>query len=242
MEPARQALDTFRHPHLTVDVALLTLREGALHALLLRRREPPFAGTFTLPGGFVREHEPLASAAARVLAEKCDLHDVFLEQLFTFGAPDRDPRGHVVSVAYYALVPHERLHTAIGDDLDLLRIDVPWPGTSGGPVRALDALGTAQPLGFDHAEILGTTMLRLRGKIDYAPVGFELLGETFTLLQLLEVHEAVLGRKLNKDSFRRRLLASGLLQETGDHEGEVAHRPAALYRFLRANTDRVGHA
>jgi 8-oxo-dGTP diphosphatase len=247
MEPDRQALDTFRHPHLTVDVALLTLRDGALHALLLRRREPPFANTFTLPGGFVREHEPLASAAARVLAEKCDLHDVFLEQLFTFGAPDRDPRGHVVSVAYYALVPHERLHATLGDDLDLLRIDVRWNDTNetnGGPVRAraLDARGEEQPLGFDHAEILGTTMQRLRGKIDYAPVGFELLGETFTLLQLLEVHEAVLGRKLNKDSFRRRLLTSGLLQETGDHEGEVAHRPAALYRFLRSNTNPARHA
>lgn len=236
MEVDLAELDRHPHPHLAVDVALLTLHEGHLQALLLRRAEPPFAGTLALPGGFVRIRESLPDAAARVLASKCGLEQVFLEQLFTFGDVDRDPRGRVVSVAYYALVPAVRLLAAIeGRQLSIHRLQVPWPDTQGGPVHVLDQAGARQPLAFDHASILGTTVQRLRGKIDYAPVGFELLPAAFTLLDLLEVHQAVLGRELNKDSFRRRLLASGLLVATGKQRSGEAHRPAALYRFRRSH-------
>jgi len=232
MEVSLDAIDRHPHPHLAVDIALLTLHAGALHALLRRRDEPPFAGAEALPGGFVHLGDSLSATAERVLAQKCGLRGVFLEQLYTFGEVDRDPRGRVVSVAYYALVPDQMLLPAIaGRQLALRKLAVDWSGTTGGPARALDHRGQPVPMAFDHAEILGTTVQRLRGKIDYAPVGFELLPTQFTLLDLLDVHQAVLGRELNKDSFRRRLLASGLLVATGKLRSGVAHRPASLYRF-----------
>lgn len=239
MEASLSDLDRYPHPHLAVDVALLTLHERALHVLLLRRSDPPHADTLALPGGFVRIDESLTAAAARVLADKCDLRQVFLEQLYSFGEVDRDPRGRVVSVAYYALVPDPRLLAVLDGRADrvLARVEVPWTGIEGGPVQVLDATGQPQPLAFDHATILGTAVQRLRGKIDYAPVGFELLPPAFTLLELLQVHQAVLGRELNKDSFRRRMLASGLLADTGHERRDGAWRPAALYRFRQTPED-----
>jgi 8-oxo-dGTP diphosphatase len=241
MEESIDELDRHPHPHLAVDIALLTLHAGALHALLLRRTEPPFAGTDALPGGFVHIGDSLTATANRVLQQKCGLRSVFVEQLYTFGEIGRDPRGRVVTVAHYALVPDQVLLPAIaGRPLALRKLAVDWPDTEGGPAQALDEHGRPVRLAFDHALILGTTVQRLRGKIDYAPVGFELLPKHFTLLDLLEVHQAVLGRELNKDSFRRRLLASGLLVPTGKLRAGVAHRPAALYRF-RNPTPHGGH-
>jgi 8-oxo-dGTP diphosphatase len=235
----RASLEHYPHPHLTVDVVLLTLRDRALHGLLLRRNEPPFANRWVLPGGFVRLDETLDDAAARVLAAKAGLKGVFLEQLFTFGAPGRDPRARVVSVAYYALVPGDRLDSAAsGRDRMLARIAVPWRGIAGGRVALHGADGHRLPIGFDHEVIVGVAVQRLRGKIDYAPVGFELLPRDFTLMQLQQVHEAVLDRRFNKDSFRRRLLASGQLEATGRRQSDVGHRPAELFRFRRADESR----
>ena len=231
-----------RHPrpHLTVDVVLLTLRDGALHTLLLRRAAAPFAGRWVLPGGFVRLPETLDDAAARVLAAKAGLEGVFLEQLFTFGAADRDPRARVVSVAYYALVPGARLEAAAGQgDGVVARVNVPWANLAGGPVTMSAEGGGRLQIGFDHEAIVGVAVQRLRGKIDYAPVGFELLPRDFTLMQLQQVHEAVLDRPFNKDSFRRRLLASGQLQPTGRRESGVGHRPGGLFRFRSAGRPSV---
>jgi 8-oxo-dGTP diphosphatase len=112
-------------------------------------------------------------------------------------------------------------------------VRVPWPGETGGPVEALGDDGAPLPLAFDHADILGLALKRLRGKIDYSPVGFQLLPPEFTLRQLQDVHEVVQGRALNKDSFRRRVLASGQLEATGERERDVSYRPAELYRFTR---------
>ncbi len=239
MEVTQDELDGHPHPHLAVDIALVTIHERALHALLLRRDAAPFAGAISLPGGFVRIDESLPQAVARVLRTKCRLHDVFVEQLYTFGDVRRDPRGRVVTVAHFALVPFAALASALAQsDLALFRLDVPWADTRGGAVAVVAANGTAQRVAFDHDAILGTTVQRLRGKIDYAPVGFELLPPQFTLLDLLEVHQAVLGRELNKDSFRRRLLASGLLAPTGRYRANVAHRPAALFKFRRSGRSK----
>lgn len=236
-----ERLGTFEHPHLAVDVVLLTLRDGALHALLVRRRPAPFGDHWVLPGGFVARGESVDAAVVRVLADKAGLHDVFVEQLFTFGDADRDPRGHVVSVAYYALVPLARLLATDRPDGVLLgRLDVAWRDLAGGTVEVRDEHGARLPVGFDHERILGVAVQRLRGKIDYAPVGFELLPRDFTLLQLQQVHEAVLGQRQNKDSFRRRMLASGQLQPTGRRERDVGHRPAELYRFRRPSRTGTG--
>ena len=216
-----------------VDVVVLTLVEDQLHTLLIRRSEAPFKGQWMLPGGVVQGRESLLQAAERVLREKAGLSGVYLEQLFTFSEPKRDPRDRAISVAHLALVNQERF-----DDLKphlsetaVSRITVPWDGEIGGPVQALSDQGGDLPLAFDHAEMLGLAVKRVRGKLDYTPVGFQLLPDSFTLYQLQKVHEAILGRSLNKDSFRRRMLASGQLEATSQSQSDVDHRPAALYRF-----------
>jgi 8-oxo-dGTP diphosphatase len=224
----------FERPSVTVDVALLSAFEGTLSTLLLKRSDHPARGRWALPGGFVQMKESLDAAAVRVLASKTGLGSVFLEQLFTFGDPGRDPRMRVITVGYYALVDRHRFEGARSKgELSVARIIVPWEGETGGPVTVQGTRGEELPLAFDHAEILGMAVKRVRGKLDYTPIGFQLLPATFTLLDLQRVHETVLGRPLNKDSFRRRMLASGQLEATGESQKDVDHRPAELYRFAR---------
>jgi 8-oxo-dGTP diphosphatase len=225
----------FERPSVTVDVSLLAVRRGRLVTWLVQRDAHPHRGRWSLPGGFVQLREPLHAAAARVLAEKSGLRDVFLEQLFSFGAPGRDPRTRVISIAYYALIDVQRLEaltTPPREGLCVAELRIPWEEETGGPIEA-EAHGKALALAFDHAEQLGMAVKRLRGKLAYAPIGFQLLPEQFTLRELQLVHEAVLGRSLNKDSFRRRMLASGQLEATGEHQVAVEHRPAELYRFSK---------
>ncbi len=225
----------FPHPSVTVDVAPLTVADGRLHVLLVRRAGRPQQGHWALSGGFIGMKESLDAAAARVLASKAGLSGIFLEQLYTFGAVGRDPRTRVITVAYYALVDGARLARAnpTQGQVVLARLDVPWEGEAGGPIRALDPEGHKLPLAFDHSEMLGLVVKRLRGKLDYAPIGFQLLPRRFTLRQLQMVHEAVLGRGLNKHSFRRSVLARGLVAATGELERDVPYRPAELYRYVK---------
>jgi len=230
---AEYDVTAFDRPSLTVDVALLTASDGWLRALLLRRAAHPDQGKWALPGGFVDPAESLDAAAARVLRQKAGLEGVFLEQLYTFGDPKRDPRTRVVTVAYYALVPADELAAAAatgGEAIRVARLRVPWPGETGGPVEALDESDRSLPLAFDHDRILGLSVKRLRGKLDYAPIGFELLPERFSLRALQQIHEVISGRRLNKDSFRRRMLASGQLEPTGQRRTDVEYRPPELYR------------
>jgi len=244
VDPSEQAFlagydaSEFPHPSLAVDVVLLTVSEDGLRVALVRRDEHPCLGCWALPGGFVGMKESLDAAAARVLAAKARLKGVFLEQLYTFGAPARDPRTRVVSVAYYALVHPGRLTVADVAELQLGRVQVPWSGETGGPVAVLGADGEALRLAFDHAEVIGMAIKRIRGKLDYAPIGFQLLPPTFTLRDLQAIHEVILGRPLNKDSFRRRMLASGELQPTGEREQTVGHRPAELYHYVGRSARR----
>ncbi|WP_394843590.1 NUDIX domain-containing protein [Pendulispora brunnea] len=228
----------FERPSVTVDVVLLTVRDGELYTLVIQRAEPPAKGRWAMPGGFVRIREPLEDAAHRVLRTKCSLENVYVEQLCTFGEPDRDPRMRVISVGYFALVDARRFDRACQAQsgkrhVTMARVVVPWNGETGGDVHLVDAQGESLPLAFDHADILSVAVKRIRGKLDYSPIGFQLLPERFTLLALQGVHETVLGRKLNKDSFRRRMLSSGELVATGEMQSGVDHRPAELYRFLK---------
>lgn len=228
--------NVFPRPSLAVDVVVASVRAGRLCALLVRRAEQPQKDRWALPGGFVGMDESLDAAARRVLSTKGGLEDLYLEQLYTFGDPGRDPRTRVVSVVYMALVDLARLEAAAGQgstDRCVADVQVSWDGETGGPVDALDTYGASMRLAFDHSVILGMAVLRLRGKLDYAPVGFELLPEEFTLRRLQDIHEAVSGRRVNKDSFRRRMLAGGQLEATGARESDVAYRPAELYRFVR---------
>ena len=222
----------YERPSLTVDLAVLTVAEGVLRALLVHRTAHPFKGCLALPGGFVRMDESLSQAARRVLRDKAGLDHVFTEQLYTFGDPGRDPRMRIVSVAYYALLDASKM-VDHPPDRAFFDLEVPWEGETGGPILARDDRGQLIELGFDHADILGMAVRRIRGKLDYTPIGFQLLPETFTLRQLQQIHETILGTSLNKDSFRRRMLASGQLEATGEREQQVGHRPAELYRFVR---------
>lgn len=225
----------FERPSVAVDIVLLTTHEGSLRAPLLRRADHPFRDHWSLPGAFVGIEESLERAAARALAQKLGLEHVFLEQLFSFGDPRRDPRTRVISVSYYALVDHARLepHLTTRADLELACVDVPWEGETGGAVELRSPEGGKLDVAFDHEDIVGMAVKRIRGKLDYTPIGFQLLPDEFTLRQLQGVHETVLGRPLNKDSFRRRMLASGLLEATGERQRDVGHRPAELYRFSK---------
>ncbi len=224
----------FERPSVTVDVVLLSARDDELVTLVVRRDEHPFRGRWALPGGFVGMTESLPAAAERVLRTKCSLSRVYLEQLATFGEPKRDPRTRVISVAYYALVDARRFDASRkrARDVTVAAVSASWEGEAGGAAALTDDEGRAMPLAFDHDEILGYALQRIRGKLDYTPIGYQLLPDRFTLLELQTVHETVLGRSLNKDSFRRRMLASGDLVATGETEEGATHRPAELYRFV----------
>ncbi len=224
----------FERPSVAVDVVVLTASRGGLRVALYLRSEHPGKGRWALPGGFVRMDESLDAAAARLLRDKAGLADLFIEQLYTFGAPGRDPRWRIITVAYYALVDPRRFdEIRVEKGARAASIHVPWSGEEGGPVEVRGDADKPLPLAFDHAEIIGTAVKRLRGKLDYTPVGFQLLPAQFTLRALQDVHETVRGESVNKDSFRRRMLAGGLIEATGEHEREVEHRPAELYRFIR---------
>ncbi len=225
--------DAFPRPSVAVDLVLLSVLDGKLMTLLLKRSDHPAKGQWALPGGFVGIEESLDDAARRVLATKAKLPDVWLEQLHSFGDPKRDPRMRIVSIAYIALLPPAAFAEALRthDELTLAAIDVQWDGETGGAVGACSDEGRELILAFDHAHILGHTLQRLRGKIDYAPVAFALLPELFTLRQLQDVHEAILGAHMNKPAFRRRMLDKGWLHGTGAREAGTSFRPAELYRF-----------
>jgi 8-oxo-dGTP diphosphatase len=206
-----------------------------LAVLVVRRDEPPFEGQLALPGGFVRRDEPLEDAARRVLADKAGIDGLYLEQLYTFGAPDRDPRMRVISVAYVALCPRERLRLRPGVDparhgwARVLpeRADRPDAGD-----RLADQDGRAVELCFDHDDIVRTAARRVRGKLTYTDIGFQLLPETFTLTELQRIYEVILRRRLSKPAFRRKVLDAGVIEETGQLR-RGGHRPAMLYRFSR---------
>jgi 8-oxo-dGTP diphosphatase len=222
----------FDRPSVTVDLVLLAPDDEGLLTLVLRRPEHPHKGRWALPGGFVGISESLETAAQRVLHEKTGLKGIFLEQLYTFGDPKRDPRMRVLSVAHMALVPREKFEGLRAESGQVARVEVPWAGEEGGSIALLDQAGQRLQLAFDHEHIIALAIKRLRGKVDYSPVAFQLLPEAFTLFQLQKIHQAILGRQLNKDSFRRRMLATELLEPTGEVQGGVGHRPAALYRFV----------
>jgi len=224
----------FPRPSVAVDLVLMTVEDGTLRVLLLQRQEHPARGQWALPGGFVGIDESLDGAARRVLTGKVRLSDLFVEQLYTFGEPGRDARTRVISVAYFALVSAGTLRAALKSEakepLTLATIHTPWEGERGGAVEVRNGTGARLALAFDHAEILGVAVKRLRGRLKYSPIAYQLLAREFTLRMLQMVHEAILAKSLNKDAFRRRVLGLGEVEATGRLESDVDHRPAELYR------------
>jgi 8-oxo-dGTP diphosphatase len=203
----------------TTDIAVFTIRGDALELLLIRRGRPPFQGAWALPGGFLDIDEDLDTCAARELAEETGVEGVYLEQLYTFGAVGRDPRERVVSVAYIALAPADKLDVQAGDDA----ADARW--------FRLDAL---PELAFDHADIIAAAHRRLVAKLDYSTIAFQLLPETFTLGELQRVYEILVDAEMDKRNFRKWALALEQIEATGETRRRGKHRPARLYRL----TDR----
>lgn len=209
----------YPRPALAVDCVVFGLDEQhSLKVLLIQRKIPPFEGEWALPGGFVRVNESLEDAARRELKEETGLEDVFLEQLYTFGSVDRDPRDRVVTVAYYALVNLQDYTVQAATDAR----QAAWFEVDKGVAIA-----------FDHPQILDTALARLRGKVRYEPIGFELLPEKFTFFQLQKLYETVLGIELDKRNFRKKFLKMDLLQELDEFQTNAPHRAAKLYAFDR---------
>ena len=208
----------YEMPAVAVDCVIfgLDLETKDLKVMLIERDLEPFAGMWAIPGGFVRRGESLEQAAARELEEETGINDVFLEQLYTFGDPGRDPRGWVISVAYYALVSPEGHRVVARTDAR----QAAWF-----TVKRLPRLA------FDHARIVQAALERLRGKLSYAPVGFELLPRKFTVRQLQNLYEIVIGRKLDNRNFRKKIFGMDLLRELDEMQHGVPHRAARLYSF-----------
>ncbi|PLS81460.1 MAG: NUDIX hydrolase [Chloroflexi bacterium] len=223
MVQTKQSFEPPDRPAVTVDVVIFTLREREVHVLLLKRRYPPFADQWAIPGGFVKLDEPLDQAARRELEEETGLQDVYLEQLYTFGAPDRDPRMRVISVAYFALVRADVQQIRGSHESS----EVQWFA-----VKALP-----QPLAFDHDQIMRFALDRLRSKLEYTTLAFQLLPEVFTLPELKQTYEQILGEKeLDRGNFYRKIKEAGVLESVGKQR-ESGGRPAALYRFQANRRD-----
>ncbi len=214
----------YPRPALTADCVVFGLDDEDLKVLLIQRDGQPFAGQWALPGGFAVVGESLEEAARRELAEETGLKGVFLEQLYTFSEPDRDPREHVVTVAYFALV-----------NLSEHQVQAATDARNAAWFEMSDVPGLA----FDHDLILQTAYERLQGKIRYQPIGFELLPDKFTLRQLQGMYEKILDRTLDKRNFRKKILKMDIVEELDEIETDVAHRAARLYRFDKDKYDQM---
>lgn len=204
----------YRHPHpaVTTNVVIFTIEQQRLKVLLVRRPRAPFQGVWALPGGFIAMEEGLEESALRALERETGMQGVYLEQLFSFGRPDRDPRERVITVAYYALVPSDRLTRRAQSDVD-------W--------FAVDALPT---LAFDHRDIVELAIARLAAKLDYSTIAFQFMPREFTLSELQAVYEAILGERLDKRNFRKRVLGLAHIEPVGQARRQGSHRPAMLYK------------
>lgn len=205
----------YPHPAVTTDIAVFTIRHDRLKVLLIKRAEDPYLGSWALPGGFVGIDEGLDAAATRELDEETGVKDVYLEQLYTFGQPDRDPRERVITVVYIAAAAAGRLALAAGSDASDARL------------FCLDEL---PELAFDHAMILGHATARIRERLDTAAVARRLMPASFTLPELQRACEAVGGSPIDKRNFRKKLAALELVEPTGETRRDGAHRPARLFR------------
>lgn len=205
----------YPRPSLTVDCIIFGVEDNKLKVLLIQRGESPFQGSWALPGGFVNMDEDLEVAARRELEEETSVSDVFLEQLYTFGTPGRDPRGRVVTVAYYALVNLENHQVKASTDAS----DAAW-----------FTIAELPNLAFDHDQVIQVALKRLRAKVRYQPIGFELLPEKFIFSQLEKLYEAILLEPIDRRNFRKKIMKTGLLIEEEMQEG-VPHKRGRYYSF-----------
>lgn len=216
MEPSATRNGRFAGHTIAVDVVLFTIQAGVLKVLLVKRQQVPYRRAWALPGGIVGHDESVDAAALRELQEETNIGTIYLEQLYTFGEPNRDPRGRVITVAYYALVHWQQFQLKARRRVS----EASWF-----PVKRLP------PLAFDHQRIVDYALERLRNKINYTTVGFQLLPRQFTLTELQGSYEVILGRRLDKRNFRRKMLTLGILKGMREFRASGRQRPARLYTF-----------
>jgi 8-oxo-dGTP diphosphatase len=219
-----QSKGGFFNPGVTVDVVVFTIENGLLKILLVKRSDDPFKGFPALPGGFIRRGETTHEAAERVLKDKAGIENVYVEQLYTFDEVRRDPRGQVLSVSYFALVPSEDLSIRLGRK------------TEHPEMVAADGLPA---LAFDHNRIVVYSRKRLADKIRYSNVAYSLLPSEFTLTELQKIYETVLGRRIDKRNFRKKYLELGLIKSAGKKRKGLRQRPALLYRFVNSRMEEM---
>jgi 8-oxo-dGTP diphosphatase len=207
----------YPHPAVTTDIVIFTVRDKQLKLLLIMRKGEPYRGKWALPGGFVQLNEDLESAARRELAEETGVSGVYLEQLYTFGAVDRDPRERVITVAYYALIASDQMVLQAATDAEA----VGW--------FSMDDL---PPLAFDHQDIVNKAHERLVAKLDYSTIAFQFLPREFTLSELQDVYEIILREEMDRRNFRKWALALDQIEETDEMRCDGPHRPAKLYRVI----------
>jgi 8-oxo-dGTP diphosphatase len=217
MVEKKEAQKEYPKPAVTVDIIIFTLKDNALKVLLVKRDLEPFKGTWAIPGGFVKMEESLENAAKRELQEETGVKEVYLEQLYTFGNPNRDPRERVITVTYFALINSDNLPLKATTDVS----DADWFSVS-----------TLPKLAFDHSEILNYALKRLKWKFEYTPIAFSLLKENFTLTELQKTYEVIFNRQFDKRNFRKKLFSLNILNEKGTME-EVPNRPPKLYSLKK---------
>lgn len=211
-----KSFSSYKNPALAVDLVVFGYHENTLSVLLLNRKEEPFKDQWTLPGAFLQMEETFQQTCLRILSTKLGMDKVYLEQLYSFDEPERDPRGRVISVANYALINPRKFEIAAGK----MANDVKWFDS-----KALPALG------FDHNVIFKKALQRLQSKIIYFPVGFELLDELFTMTELQDLYECILDISIDRRNFRRKILDADYLINTGTKREGLQSRPADLYKF-----------
>jgi 8-oxo-dGTP diphosphatase len=213
----KENIHKYEKPSVTVDIVIFTIQDDELKVLLVKRGLEPFKDKWAIPGGFVRIQESLEEAAKRELEEETGVRDVYLEQLYSFGEPRRDPRGRVITVAYMALISSEKINLKASTDVS----EVKW-----------FSIKEVPQLAFDHRKILDYSLKRLRWKFEYTTVAFYLLNEKFTMGQIQKIYELVFDRQFDKRNFAKKILSLDILKEE-EIKKEVSHRPPRLYSLKK---------
>lgn len=200
----------------TTDIVIFTIEDGQLKVLLIKRENKPFKNYWALPGGFVHDNESPEQAAFRVLKNKAGIKNVYIEQLYTFAGSGRDPRGNVITVTYFALTPVNKIEIKFNE----------------GQTPTFYPLKKLPKLAFDHSKIIHYALKRLQAKLEYTNVVYSLLPRYFTINQLQNAYEVILGQKLDKRNFRKKFMMLGLIKSTKKVHKGIRQRPAQLYQFI----------
>ncbi|MDR1055160.1 MAG: NUDIX hydrolase [Prevotellaceae bacterium] len=224
MDSTREYCYKYPRPSVTSDCIIFGFDGDKIRVLLIERANEPYAGRWAFPGGFLDMDESAEDCAKRELFEETGLKNVFIEQLYTFTQPGRDPRGRVITIAYYALIKQTDYSITAGDDAKQAQ----W--------FSLDEI---PPLAFDHSRILQAAISRIKGKIRYQPIGFELLNEKFTIPELQRLYEAILGVQLDRRNFHRKIIATGLLIQLDEKKANVSHRAPRYFSFDKEKYEQL---